>query len=141
MRTRPAAQPQAVERAKAETDDHEVDRIFARHRHRFARLVGRDDVVIRAQRADNALRRASLLVHEQQSPSFRCVQFQGFGERDHSRSRAMRGPIAQFIDRKLEPNQRPNASNQRDFVDRLGQEVVGAEFETAHAIGRPVKRG
>ena len=27
-----AAQPQAVERAKAETDDHEVDRLFARHR-------------------------------------------------------------------------------------------------------------
>jgi hypothetical protein len=101
----------------------------------------RDDVVVRAQRADNAFRRASLLVHEQQSPSFRCVQVQGFGGRDHSRFRVMRGPIAQFIDRKLQPNQRPNASNQRDFVDRLGQEVVGAGFETAHAIGRPVERG
>ena len=53
----------------------------------------------------------------------------------------MRGPIAQFVDRKLEPNQRPNASNQRDFVDWLGQEVVSAGFETAHPIGRPVERG
>jgi len=40
MRTRLTAQPQAVERAKAETDDHEVDRLFARHSERFARLVG-----------------------------------------------------------------------------------------------------
>src|SRR3984957_16721501 len=53
----------------------------------------------------------------------------------------MRGAAAQLIDRKLEPNQRANARDQRDLVDGLGQEVVSAGFETAHAIGWPVKRG
>ena len=53
----------------------------------------------------------------------------------------MGGASAQFIDRKLEPDQRPNAGDQRDFVDRLGQEVVSARVETAHAIGWPVERG
>jgi hypothetical protein len=31
--------------------------------------------------------------------------------------------------------------DQRDFVDRLGQEVVGACFEAADAVGGPVERG
>jgi hypothetical protein len=53
----------------------------------------------------------------------------------------MRGASPQFIDRKPESNQRANAGDQRDFVDGLGQEVVSAGFETAHAIGWPVKRG
>ena len=65
-----AAQPQAVERARTETDDHEVDRLFARHRQRLA-WVGREGyVMIRAHRANNALRRVSLFVHQQQSPRF-----------------------------------------------------------------------
>src|SRR5580693_1713600 len=52
----------------------------------------------------------------------------------------MRGAAAQLIDRKLEPNQRANAGDQRDLVDRLGQEIVSAGFETAHAIGWSVER-
>jgi hypothetical protein len=53
----------------------------------------------------------------------------------------MRGPAAQFVDRELEPGQRPNAGDERELVDRLGQEVVGAGFEAAHAVGGPIERG
>ena len=56
MRTRLTAEPQAVEGPKTETDDHEVDVLFARHGEGFARLVGQDDVMMRAQRLDDALK-------------------------------------------------------------------------------------
>ncbi len=113
--------------------------LFARDRRRLARLLGEDHVMIRAQRASDALTRISLFVHEQQSPAFWCLELQGFGGRAFPLPRyARRG--AQFIDRKLEPSERANAGDQRDFVDRLGQEIVSAGFETAHAIGRPVER-
>ncbi len=32
-------------------------------------------------------------------------------------------------------------ANQRHFGDRLGQEIVGAGFEAAHAVGRLIERG
>ena len=48
MRSDPAAQSQAVEGARTETDDHEVDERFARHSRRFARVVSEDHIVIRA---------------------------------------------------------------------------------------------
>ena len=70
LRARLTAEPQAVERATAEADDHEVDRLFTRRDQRLAWLLGEDDVMIRAQRASDALTRISLLVHEQQSPAF-----------------------------------------------------------------------
>ena len=57
------------------------------------------------------------------------------------RLHAMGGAVAQFVDRHLEPDQRAHAGDQRDLVDRLGQEIVGARFEAAHAVGRLVERG
>ncbi len=114
-----AAQPQAVERARTEADDHEVDERFARYRRRLAWLLGEDHVMIRAQRASDALARISLFVHKQQSPAFRRLQGQSFGGR-RSRFRAMRGAAAQLIDRKLEPSERANAGDQRDLVDGFG---------------------
>ena len=56
VRTRLTAQPQTVEGAKAETHDHEVDCLVARRHQRLAWLVSENHVVMRAQRADNALR-------------------------------------------------------------------------------------
>ena len=48
---------------------------------------------------------------------------------------------AQFVGHHLEPRQRAHARDQRQFGDRLGQEIVGAGFEPAHPVGRLVERG
>src|SRR5271157_4567441 len=53
----------------------------------------------------------------------------------------MPGPATQLVDRKLEPGQGPNASYERNFIDGFGEEVVGAGFETADAVGGLVERG
>ena len=48
---------------------------------------------------------------------------------------------AQLVGHHLEPRQRAHARDQRQFGDRLGQKIVGAGFEPAHAVGRLVERG
>ena len=48
---------------------------------------------------------------------------------------------AQLVGDHLEPRQRAHARDQRQLGNRLGQEIVGAGFEPAHAVGRLVERG
>jgi hypothetical protein len=96
--------------------------------------------VMRRQRIDEALEGASLVIDEEDAPSLCGVQPQGLDRFDHPRRGAMRGAAAQFVDRELQAAQSTNASDQRDFIDRLGQEVVGAGFKPAHPVGGPVER-
>ena len=48
---------------------------------------------------------------------------------------------AQFIGHHLQSGKRPHARNQRHVGDRLGEEIVGAGFQPAYAVGRLVERG
>ena len=49
------------------------------------------------------------------------------------------GAGAQFVGHRLQPHEAAHAREQRDVVDRLGQEVVGAGIE-ALAAGRSAGR-
>jgi hypothetical protein len=78
MRTRLTAKPQSVERPVSETDDHEID-IFARRLgERLARLGALDDVMMRRRRPHHPLKRALLVINEQDAPSLGGLGPQGF---------------------------------------------------------------
>ena len=83
------------------TDDHEVDIFTGRLGERLARLLDPDDVMMRRQRPYDALKRALLVIDEQDPPSLYGVQPLGFGGFDHPRCRAVRSAAAQFVDREL----------------------------------------
>ncbi len=51
------------------------------------------------------------------------------------------GTRPQLVGQRLEPHQALHPGHQLDVVDRLGQEVVGAGLEPAHAVGGLVERG
>ena len=44
--------------------------------------------------------------------------------------------MAPFLHRAAQADERAHAGEERDVVDRLGQEVVGAGLEAAHPVGR-----
>ena len=52
----------------------------------------------------------------------------------------MRRAGAQLVEHHLQPRQRTHARDQRDFVDRLGEKIVGAGFKAAHPVRRLVER-
>ena len=56
---------------------------------------------------------------------------------DAARSRA----CAQFVGHHLQAREAAHAGEQRDVVDRLGEEVVGAGLQALDAVGRLVERG
>ena len=51
------------------------------------------------------------------------------------------GAHAQLVRHHLQPRQRAHARDQHDVGDGLGQEIVGAGFQSAIAVGRAVERG
>ena len=48
---------------------------------------------------------------------------------------------AQLFHHPLQPHQRAHAGEQRDVVDRLGEEIVGSGFEAAQPVGDVAERG
>ena len=63
------------------------------------------------------------------------------GERiAEAESREASGAAAQLVRHRLQAHQAAHAGEQRDVVDRLGQEVVGAGLEPLHAVGGLVER-
>ena len=59
----------------------------------------------------------------------------------HAETDGSRGTGAQFIEHHFEPRQRPHPGDQRDFIDRLGQEIVGARLQPLEPVGRLVEGG
>ena len=51
------------------------------------------------------------------------------------------GAHAQFVRHHLQPGQRAHARDQHDIGDGFCQEIVGAGFQPAVAVGRAVERG
>ena len=51
------------------------------------------------------------------------------------------GAHAQLVGHHLEPHQRTDAGDQHEVGRRLGEEIVGAGVEAAHAVARLVERG
>ena len=54
---------------------------------------------------------------------------------------AGRGPHDHFVVEHLETREVLDAGHERDVVDGLGQEVVGAAFEPLDLVGRLIERG
>ena len=51
------------------------------------------------------------------------------------------GAHPQLIGHHLEPGQRPHPRDQHHVGHRLGEEIIGARFQPAHAVGRRIERG
>ncbi len=132
---------QSVVAAEAEADDDEVDIVLGRLEQGFVRVRLDVDVVMRAQRLGQALGGTGAIVDDQDAAAPAVVGVRRREGRDHAQRDGRIGAIAQFVDHDLEPGQRTDPRDQRDLVDRLGQEIVGAGFEAAHAVRRLVERG
>ena len=136
-----AAQAQAVEILQAERDDQQVEIAFGRAEQRFVRIGFHLDRMLGRQGRDDALIGGRPVVDDENFPvaagvrhgiAFRALDadFLG-GVRAH----------AQFVGHHLQARQRAHARDQRHVGDRLGEEIVGAGFQAAHAVGRLVERG
>ncbi len=136
-----AAQPQPVVVAETEADDDEVDIVLGRLEQRLVRVRLDVDVVMGAQRLGQALGGTGAIVDDQDAAAPAVVGVRRGEGRDHAQRDGGVGAIAQFVDHHLEPGQRTDARDQRDLVDRLGEEIVGAGFQPAHAVRRLVERG
>ena len=93
-----------------------------------------------AQRRDDPLRGARAVLDQQNAAVVAGVGANEVGGVLQAEIGRCRDAGPQFVEHHLQPRQRAHAGDQRDFVDGLRQEVVGAGVEAAHAVGRLVER-
>ena len=135
-----AAEAQRIVVGEAEADDDDVDIVLGRLEHRLLRIRLDRDYVMRRQRLQEALGRTLAVVDEEEPPASAVFRTRRRERRDHAERDRGVGAIAQFVDHDLEAGERAYASDQLHFVDRLGDEIVGAGLEAAHAVGWTVER-
>ena len=141
QRARLAAQPQAVKIVEAERDDQQVVIAFGGVEQRLRR-VGLDiDMVLGAQHRRQPLVGRRPVVDQQDAPAPAGIVDRAALGGFHADLERGDGAHAQLVGHHLQPRQRTHARDQHDVGDRLGQEIVGAGFQAAHAVGRAVERG
>ena len=137
-----AAQPQAVEILQPERHDDQVVVALGGAEQRFVRISLDVDDVFGRQRRRRCARRTIARSSTMQDAAIAA----GFGDRlalgalDADLPRGHRAH-AQFVGHHFQPRQRAHARDQRNIGHRLGEEIVGAGFQPAHAVGRLVERG
>ena len=140
QRAQMRAEPQAVEAADAEAHDDEIEIAAPRADQRFIEGRDVDQLVLLLQCA------------AEPGDGFRPV----FDDQDAARrigldhrlggigkAHALPGLLAhpKLIGHHLEADEAAHAGKQREIVDRLGQEIVGARIESDDPVARLVQRG
>ena len=136
-----AAQAEAVVIGEAEADDEDVDIVLGRLEHGLLRIRPRRRLRDARQRLQEALGRTLAIVDEKKPPPRSAVAPSSAfakGAIMPQRHRGI-GAIAQFVDHHLETGERAHASDQGDFVDRLGDESRRRR-PRGRARGRPADR-
>ena len=136
-----AAQPQAVEILQAQRNDHQVVIALGGVEQRLARIgLDVDGVLGRQRRRDPLVGRLAVVDDQDAAAAAGVVDRLAFRVLDADFLRGQRAH-AQFVGHHLQPRQRAHARDQRHVGHRLGEEIVGAGFQAAHAVGRLVERG
>ena len=140
QRAQMRAEPQAVETADAEAHDDQVEIAAARAHQRFIEVRDVDQLVLRLQRAAEPGDGFRTVLDDQDAA-------RGIGL-DHrlggiGKAHALPGLLAhpKLVGHHLEADEAAHAGEQREIVDRLGQEIVGAGIEPGDAVARLVERG
>ena len=141
QRARLAAQPQAVEIFEAERDDQQVVIAFGGVEQRLRRIGLDVDGVLGAQHRRQPLVGRRPVVDQQDAAALAGVGDRAALRRLHADLERGDGAHAQLVGHHLQPRQRAHARDQHDVGHRLGQEIVGAGVEPAHAVGGAVERG
>ena len=81
------------------------------------------------------------VVDQQDAPALAGIGHRAALGRLHADLERGDGAHAQLVGHHLQPRQRAHARHQHDVGDRLGEEIVGAGFQPAHAVGGAVERG
>ena len=141
QRARLAAQPQAVEIVEAERDDQQVVIAFGGVEQRLPRIGLDVDMVLGAQHRRQPLIGGRPVVDQQDAPALAGIGDRAALGRLHADLERGDGAHAQLVGHHLQPRQRTHARDQHDVGHRFGQEIVGAGFQAADAVGRAVERG
>ncbi len=141
QRARLAAQPQPVVIFQAERNDQQIVIALGGVKQRFRRIDLDIDGVLGGQDRRQPLVGRRPVV-DQEDPSADTLVGDGaaLGCR-HADLERGDGAHAQLVGHHLQPRQRADARDQDDVGDRLGEEIIGAGFEAANAIGRAVECG
>ena len=93
------------------------------------------------QPIDEAGGRARVVVDDENAPLLLRQRLQQRCVLAHAHLPAGEGAHEHLVGQGLEPRQVLHPRNQRDLVDRLGQEVVGTALQAAHLVGDLIERG
>ena len=136
-----AAQPQRVEILKPERDDEQIVIAVGGMEQGLVRIGLDLDVVLLGKRRRDALVGRRPIIDDENAAVAAGIGHRLALRRFNPDIARGQNPHAQFVGDHFEPRQRAHARDQRQFGDRLGQKIVGARFEAAHAVGRLVERG
>ena len=93
--------------------------------------------MFRRQQVPYTLRRGDAVVEDQNATGCAINRSLPVAKPKRVGSRAR----AEFIRQHLEANESLDATEQRNIVDWLGQEIIGARFEPPHPVLRLIERG
>ncbi|MHC2196102.1 hypothetical protein ACVJF1_008735 [Bradyrhizobium diazoefficiens] len=140
QRARLAAQPEAIEIVEVERDDQQVVIALGGVEQRFGRVRLDIDGVLGGEQARQPLIGGLAVVDQQDAAALAGVGDRSALRRLHADLERGDGAHAQLVGHHLQPRQRAHACDQHDVGDGFGQEIVGARFQPAVAVGRAVER-
>ena len=134
-------QAQRVSALKTKAENGEVIGAFSKTGEHIGRIrLGLDDMVL-LQGSTHALG-GIRAVFNQQHAAVEAIFRRGEAERvRQTESRGANGTGAQLIRKVLQPDEAAHAREQREFVDRLGQEIVSAGLQAGQTIRGAIQRG
>jgi hypothetical protein len=119
----------------------EQTRSGGNRKHSVCRIQQHIDVTRAIQIALDALAVPRIAVDKQNATAVGIDGLHRPGRLLHGDFLAGKRAGAQLVGKGLETDEALDARHELHVVDRLGEEVVGADFETADAVGRLIERG
>ena len=119
---------------EAETDDHEIE-IALRETQQSPRRVRLTlDVMFGAERLDDTVGRTVTILDENNASAASELIEPDAHSRGETHLLLGRGAHQHLVGQHLEAREILHPRDERDIVDRLGEEVVGSRLEPLHAV-------
>ncbi len=132
---------QAVGILEAEADDHQVEITVGNLQQSAGRVGFALDLMLLLQRPDDALGGPVAVVDQQNAAAPPELIDPDSRGRGNAHLLLGRGAHQHLVGEHFQPRDVLHPRDQRDVVDRLGEEIVGAGFQPLHPVGGLVERG
>src|ERR1019366_3362353 len=138
-RSEPGAKPEPVVTREIETDDEKVVIAEGGGVENPILIVDTFDIVESPQGVRDELRRGRTILGDHDAPATAVAFHRPTKGKPNPEIHGAKGLAAQFVKREPRSRQGFNPREERELVDRRGEEIIGAGFESVEQAGRLIE--